>query len=182
MKTWRLQSNEPIQIKLMAMALQTAIGPESMALDQRQETGIWQWTASSSGENENEMQEHQDFIRFNKGAKFFWFDGSSVQRIKSRVFVGTGNGVRTQWQMPYRWICESSLVISVNYATNTNWTLSGKGIIFGSAPADGALIHIEECIVRFKCFMVVDNNTLYELTDAYKSYSSQNMVIQEYAD
>lgn len=181
MKTWRIMTNEPVEAELLSSVLQNSTGPESVSLEQRTETGIWEWTFTSSGENENEAQEHQDIVRYNKGNKMFWFDGGGNAKLRSRVFVGYGNGSQTQFILPYRWIYESSLVVSVNNVVVTAWTLTGKAITFTSAPAANALIHIEHAVMRFKCYCVADNESMYKQTDSFKSFSSKDIKFREFS-
>jgi hypothetical protein len=180
MKTWRVMMNEPVEATLMATALQSNTGSESVSLEQRAELGVWEWIINSSNESRAMMEEHQDMLRYNKGGNIFWFDGGINCEITRRCFVGYGDGTTKDFVVPYRWLYPESAVFSVNNATVTSWTITGRIISFVSAPAAGALIYLEKGKMRYKAYFKVDGEKLYDMTDEFKAYSSKEMIIREF--
>jgi hypothetical protein len=129
------------------------------------------------------MEQHQDMLRYHRGNKVFWFDGGINGKVEERKFLGYGNGVDTDFFLPDRWVYAPSLVMSINYAIESGWTLTeSTGMVrFSSAPADGTLIHAERYRRRFKAFFVVgSDDRLYSLTDKFKSFDSKDITIREF--
>lgn len=182
MKTYCLYSNESLESEFLAASLQGKVHAETTVLEQVAETGVWKWSINSSLEDRFMMEHHQSMIRYHKGSRLFWFDGGTNGDVQNRFFVGYGDGVTKDFNLPFRHIYKQSLIMSVNRAIVTAWTLSGKVISFTSAPAAASHIEIEKCKLRFKAFIVTEDEKVYKAIDNYKSYATQGLTIQEYAD
>ena len=182
MKTFCLYSNESIDSQFLASVLQGKVSSELTALEQVSEIGVWEWTVNSSLEDRWMMEHHQSMVRYHKGSKVFWYDGGTATEVLNRIFIGYGDGVTTDFLMPFRWMYKQSLVISINYSVTGSWTLNGRVLSFTSAPADKSMIHIDRAKMRFKAFLSVDSDKMYNITDNYKAYGSQNIKIREWAE
>jgi hypothetical protein len=119
-------------------------------------------------------------IRYNKGGGLIWFDGGVNGQITRPAFIGYGDGTTTAFNLPFRWIYPESMLVSVNHATVTAWTVVGRIIMFTSAPAADSIIQLDEAKMRFKAFFAVDSDILYTMTDNFKSYMSAEIKITEW--
>jgi len=182
MKTWIIQTNEPIDVEFMNRSIQAEVGGGAQSLTDVWERKLLTWTISSSLENRAQMEHHQDMVTYHRGSRVFWFDGALHGDNQERRFLGYGDGFRTDFLIPYRWVYAPSLVVSVNGAVVTSWTLTeSTGLLrFNSAPSTGSQVHTERFKCRMKAFFVVESDKLYAVTDNFKSFTSNQIMIREY--
>jgi len=180
MKTWIIRVNRPVQENVMTGALQ--LSQSVPRLVAQWDRDILEWSFSSTLENRQQMEQHRDMLRYHRGDKLFWFDCGINGKVTERKFIGYGDGVRTNFFLPDRWVYAPSLVMSVNYATVSAWTLTESTglLVFTSAPALNALVHAEKYERRAKAFFVINNNRLYGVSDNFKFTDTTNIVVREF--
>ena len=183
MRTWIIQSDQPVEAKIKARAIQTASGGGAVALHETWDRKIIEWTIQSTLEIREQMEHHQDMILYHKGGKVFWFDGGENGDIRNPMFLGYGDGVRTDFFIPYRFVYAPSLVMRVNYAVDSGWTLTeSTGLVRFSTPPP-VDSHVDA--FKFKCrfkgyFYLQSEEDLYRLSDNLKSFASQDITIREF--
>ena len=183
MKAWIIQSDQPVSARVKAAAMQTSTGGGAVALHKLWSRRLMEWNITSTKENRAQMEHHQDMLLYHKGVVVFWWDGGINGRVENRLFLGYGNGVDTDFFIPYRFVFAPSLVVSVNYATESAWTLvESTGMVrFVTAPAVGSIIHAEKFVCRFKAyFLLQSEDELYQMADNLKHFESTNITIREF--
>jgi hypothetical protein len=167
---------------MKSTTIQASVGGEQVTLEQVSETPIWEWTINSSMETREMMQHHFDILRYHQGGLPFAFDGGENGKLTGKVFLGYGDGARTDWMLPFRWPYKQSLVFTVNNATETGWSLVGSRVVrFTSAPVTGSLVHLTHARMYFKAFIISEGETLYQQEDNFKSFASKSIRLREFA-
>lgn len=121
----------------------------------------------------------------------FWFDGADFGEIFEPILIGTGDGSKTDFDLPHRHVFVSSAVIYLNDALLTAWTPLGDGVTMQSfrctaAPAANAQLKAKYRR-KFKVRLETEEATLsinQEFTDRddpSKSFYAARYVLQEVA-
>jgi len=66
----------------------------------------------------------------------FWLDGDQYGDITEPIFIAEGNGVQTEFPLPFDNVFAPSWVIYVNGVVYTNWTMQEESgvLVCGTAP------------------------------------------------
>ena len=183
MKTWIIQSDQPVEAAIKTRAVQTASGGGAVALHETWNRKVLEWKIQSPNEIREQMEHHQDMLLYHRGGKVFWFDGGENGDIRNPMFLGYGDGTRTDFFLPYRFVYAPSVVMTVNYSTRSDWTVTeSTGLVrFDTAPEVDSFVQVEKFKCRFKGYFVLQSEEdLYRLTDNLKSFSSQDITIREF--
>jgi hypothetical protein len=101
-----------------------------------------------SGEEQNRIQNYMGYV----GNDPFWFDGGSDGSIDPPVFVGLGDGRRTQFYLPHKSVFAPSLVVHVNERVEANWALQeDSGLLTFNVPPPPRSRIKAKYRCRYKC-------------------------------
>ncbi len=182
MRGWIIQPDQPVEVAFLARTVQNEAGGGAPALADQWGSRILTWTFNSAGENRQQNEHIRDMINYHRGFRKFWFDAGMDGNVKHRKFLGFGDGTRTDFYLPSRFVFAPSVVMTVNNAIVTAWTcVESTGMIrFTSAPAAGAHVCVEKYKCRVKAFFVVNDDKVYSGRDNFKSFESNQIVIREF--
>jgi len=180
MKHWTFSFGNPMQAEFKVRAIQQ--GFEAIGLQRLSENVITEWSLEFSQLRDFDKEQVRDALLYHMGDKLFWFDCGLDGHIRERLFLGYGDGSRTDWYLPWRWIYAPSVIMEVGSTIVPGWTLTeSTGMIrFSVAPAQDMPVHLKECKRRAKAFFVIGSDMVGKMTDNFKSFEIGSIRIREY--
>jgi hypothetical protein len=117
-----------IPVETRAETLKDDVGGGAMSFRRRYTRPLRRWELTLPGDHAA-LDPIMGLFDYSQGDNPLWFDGAGTLEVSEPILIGVGNGVKTDWDLPHRYVYVSSTLIYVNGAAVTTWTPIGDGVV-----------------------------------------------------